>query len=37
MRSKQWIREDSSETMVSVENEITVSTVISIVWDKILW
>ena len=34
---KEWIWEDSSEIMVSVENAILVNTVVFIVWYKILW
>ena len=34
---KKWIWEDSSGTMVSVENYIPVSTVVFIVRDKMLW
>ena len=35
---EQWCQwEDSPGTIVSVENGILVSTMVFIVWDKVLW
>ena len=34
---KQWIWEDYAGTMVSAENEISVSTKLLIVWGDIFW
>ena len=36
-RVEKWIREDFSGTMVSVGNEILVSTVVFIIREKIIW